>query len=50
MRSYYLLGYYTTNAAKDGKYRQITVKLNNKMRRKDGAPAGLLRMTRSGVS
>jgi VWFA-related protein len=29
MRSYYLLGYYTTNAAQDGKYRKITVKLNN---------------------
>jgi len=31
MRSYYLLGYYTTNAAQDGKYRKITVKLNNPM-------------------
>ena len=29
MRSYYLLGYYTTNGAQDGKYRKITVKLNN---------------------
>ena len=29
MRSYYLLGYYTTNPAQDGKYRKITVKLNN---------------------
>ena len=28
MRSYYLLGYYTTNGAQDGKYRKITVKLN----------------------
>jgi VWFA-related protein len=27
-RSYYILGYYTTNAKKDGKYRNITVKLN----------------------
>jgi VWFA-related protein len=31
MRSYYLLGYYTTNAAQDGKYRKITVKLTNPM-------------------
>jgi len=31
MRSYYLLGYYTTNPAQDGKYRKITVKLNNSM-------------------
>ncbi len=31
MRSYYLLGYYTTNGARDGKYRKITVKLNNNL-------------------
>jgi VWFA-related protein len=31
MRSYYLLGYYTTNTAQDGKYRKITVKLNNQL-------------------
>ena len=31
MRSYYLLGYYTTNSAQDGKYRKIAVKLNNQM-------------------
>ncbi|MGD1071492.1 MAG: VWA domain-containing protein [Bryobacteraceae bacterium] len=31
MGSYYLLGYYSTNNAKDGKYRRITVKLNNKI-------------------
>ena len=31
MRSYYILGYYTTNAAEDGKYRRITVKLTNGM-------------------
>ncbi len=31
MRSYYLLGYYTTNNARDGKYRKITVKLNNNL-------------------
>jgi VWFA-related protein len=29
MGSYYLLGYYSTNTAADGKYRKITVKLNN---------------------
>jgi VWFA-related protein len=28
-RSYYILGYYTTNPTLDGKYRKITVKLNN---------------------
>jgi len=28
-RSYYVLGYYTTNSAQDGKYRRITVRLNN---------------------
>ncbi len=27
-RSYYILGYYTTNAKQDGKYRNISVKLN----------------------
>ena len=31
MGSYYLLGYYSSNNAKDGKYRRITVKLNNKI-------------------
>jgi VWFA-related protein len=30
-RSYYVLGYYTNNTATDGKYRHITVKLNNKL-------------------
>jgi len=29
MGSYYLLGYYSTNSAADGKYRKISVKLNN---------------------
>ena len=29
MGSYYLLGYYSTNNALDGKYRKISVKLNN---------------------
>jgi len=31
MSSYYLLGYYSTNNAKDGKYRRITVRMNNKI-------------------
>jgi VWFA-related protein len=31
LKSYYLLGYYSTNSAMDGKYRRITVKLNNKI-------------------
>ena len=30
-QSYYILGYYTTNPAEDGKYRKITVKLTNGM-------------------
>jgi VWFA-related protein len=29
LRSYYILGYYTTNSAEDGRYRRISVKLNN---------------------
>jgi VWFA-related protein len=31
MGSYYLVGYYSTNNAKDGKYRRISVKLNSKI-------------------
>jgi VWFA-related protein len=31
MRSYYLVGYYSSNSAEDGKYRKISVKLNNKI-------------------
>jgi VWFA-related protein len=31
MSSYYLLGYYSTNSALDGKYRKINVKLNKKI-------------------
>jgi len=29
IRSYYILGYYTTNNAEDGKFRRISIKLNN---------------------
>jgi VWFA-related protein len=29
LSSYYIIGYYTTNNAEDGKYRKISVKLNN---------------------
>jgi VWFA-related protein len=29
VHSYYILGYYSTNSAEDGKYRRITVKLTN---------------------
>jgi VWFA-related protein len=29
LRSYYILGYYTTNTAEDGRYRKISVKLND---------------------
>jgi VWFA-related protein len=39
-RSYYVLGYHTNNTAQDGKYRRITVKLNNtlgaKLEHRDG--------------
>ena len=31
MGSYYIVGYYSTNSAEDGKYRRITVKLTNGM-------------------
>jgi VWFA-related protein len=31
LRSYYILGYYSTNSAEDGKYRRITIKLTNGM-------------------
>ena len=31
MGSYYLLGYYSTNNAADGKFRKISVKMNNKL-------------------
>jgi len=34
MRSYYILGYYTTNTAENGKYRRIQVKLTNGMNAK----------------
>jgi VWFA-related protein len=34
MHSYYILGYYSTNTAEDGKYRRINVKLTNGMQAK----------------
>lgn len=34
MSSYYIVGYYSTNTAEDGKYRRITVKLTNGMQAK----------------
>ena len=30
INSYYIVGYYSTNSAKDGRYRRIQIKLNNK--------------------
>lgn len=39
-RSYYILGYYATNTAMDGKYRKITVKLSNGMLAKIEARPG----------
>jgi VWFA-related protein len=32
IRSYYILGYYSTNGAQDGKYRKVTLALNGTMR------------------
>jgi VWFA-related protein len=31
LRSYYIVGYYTTNGAEDGRFRKISVKLNNSL-------------------
>lgn len=31
LKSYYVLGYYSSNAAEDGKFRKISVKLNSKL-------------------
>ena len=39
-RSYYILGYYATNTAQDGKYRKITVKLSNGLEAKIEARPG----------
>ena len=39
-RSYYIVGYYTTNAKEDGRYRRITVKLKFQYRRQDRVPQG----------
>ena len=39
-RSYYIIGYYATNTAADGKYRKITVKLNNGLSAKIEARPG----------
>jgi VWFA-related protein len=39
-RSYYILGYYATNNAQDGKYRKITVKLTNGLEAKIEARPG----------
>ncbi|MDR3703497.1 MAG: VWA domain-containing protein [Candidatus Sulfopaludibacter sp.] len=39
-RSYYIIGYYATNTAADGKYRKITVKLNNGLSAKVEARPG----------
>ena len=40
IHSYYILGYYTSNAAEDGKYRRINVKLNNGLSAKIEAREG----------
>ena len=40
--SYYIIGYYTTNTAQDGKFRRIKISLNEEIRRKSGLSPGLL--------
>ena len=40
IHSYYILGYYTSNTAEDGKYRRINVKLNNGLSAKIEAREG----------
>ena len=40
--SYYILGYYTTNTAQDGKFRRIKITLERQSRRGARLPAGLL--------
>ena len=49
LRSYYILGYYSTNAAEDGKFRKITVKLTNKLAAKLEHRPRILRVARSGA-
>ena len=41
--SYYAIGYYTTNANLDGKFRRIKITLNNNLAGNAQLPAGLLR-------
>ncbi len=40
--SYYILGYYTTQSVRDGRFRRVRVKLNNNTAAKLDLPAGLL--------
>ena len=44
MRSYYILGYYTTNGAEDGKYRRIHGEADQRHQRQAGASSWLLRV------
>ncbi len=41
--SYYIIGYYTSNTALDGKFRRIKISLNGELVRQSGLPPGLLR-------
>ena len=41
--SYYILGYYTTNTAQDGKFRRIKISLNGNLSASSGLSPGLLR-------
>ena len=47
MTSYYILGYYSTHTAADGKFRRVRVTLTGGRDGRAGVPAGLLR--RQGV-
>ena len=40
--SYYIIGYYTTNTAQDGKFRRIKISLNGRPGRQSGLPPRLL--------
>ena len=41
--SYYIIGYYTSNANLDGKFRRIKISLNNGTGREPGFPPGIFR-------
>ena len=48
--SYYIIGYYTTNAALDGKFRRIKISLNADVAGQSGLSPGLFRRQSSSAS